>query len=293
MIRLLNSLETGTTTGDQLQTLLADTGRQGELTALLNLRSQTKRLASSATAMSAVAGSPTAMTAIGASATATSAVLGSPTANPIIYNATVGVGSFLNECRKRDGLPSDATLAGLTTLSAVAGSSTAMSAVAGSPTAMSAVAGSSTAMSAVVGSSTAMSAVVGSPTAMSAVAGSSTALTALNASDTAMNALYASALIVKVNYGAGWYGETATRTGIGLFVRLTSKGDYTGWIEGSTGNEYVKYDGTAISQSTRNADPYNHTGLTASPRLPMRRFASSMAVRGLNAMEIAYIPLTA
>jgi hypothetical protein len=294
-IRLLNSLEAGTTTGANLQTILSETGRLGEFVTLLNLRSQTKRLASSptamnavaasatamnsvaasATAMNSVAASTTAMAAVGASSTATSAVLGSATANPILFNGTAGVGAFLNECRKRDGLSSDATLAGLATLSSVAASATAMNSVAASATAMNSVAASAT--------------------AVSAVASSATALSAMNASDTAMNALYASALTTKVNGGGngGYWYATVHRNGIGLFVRFTTKGNQAGWNEGATGNESVSYDGNAVSFSARSANPYNHTLASASPRLPMRRFASTLRADGYNFYEIAFIPLSA
>lgn len=53
------------------------------------------------------------------------------------------------------------------------------------------------------------------------------------------------------------------------------------------------YDGASVSFSERAANPYNHTSLTASPRLPMRRCATSLQIKQFQACEIAYIALTA
>jgi hypothetical protein len=108
-----------------------------------------------------------------------------------------------------------------------------------------------------------------------------------------MNALYASALTTKVNGGGNWYA-TVHRNGIGLFVRLITKGDQGGWGDGVvTGDHKVIYDGTAVNHSTRTTNPYNHTLASASPRLPMRRFASTLRADGYNSYEIAFIPLSA
>ena len=110
-----------------------------------------------------------------------------------------------------------------------------------------------------------------------------------------MDALYASPLILKVNYASAgtWATQTTLRSGIGLFVRLTTKAGNAGWGEGNMANEWVTYDGANVMYSERAANPYNHTALTASPRLPMRRFASSLSYRGYAAVEFAFIPLTA
>jgi hypothetical protein len=140
-----------------------------------------------------------------------------------------------------------------------------------------------------------MTAVAASGTAMTAVAASGTAMAAVNASDTAMNAIYTSPLITKINYTSGqtWATLNTLRSGIGLFVRLTTKAGVAGWGEGAASYELVEYDGTTVYYSERNANPYNHTALSASPRLPMRRFASTLKIKQCQALEIAYIPLSA
>ncbi|MCX8016465.1 MAG: LamG domain-containing protein [Rhodocyclaceae bacterium] len=74
VLRLLNTIEAGTTTGSQLQTLLQDSGRLAEFNALLQMRGQARRMAASSTAMNAVAASSTAMNAIYASPTAIKAI---------------------------------------------------------------------------------------------------------------------------------------------------------------------------------------------------------------------------
>ena len=167
--------------------------------------------------------------------------------------------------------------------------------MAASSTAMNAVAASSTAMAAVIASSTAMAAVAASSTAMAAVAASSTAMAAMNASDTAMNALYASPLATKVNYSSAqvWSSIVTLRSGITLFVRLTTKAGVGGWSDGNTTNEWMVFDGAQVNYAERNANPYNHTASTSSPRLPMRRCASSLQIRPYQACEITYIALTA
>ena len=79
-MRLLNAVEAGTTSGAQLQALLSDPGRLGEWSVLMGMRGQTRRMAASSTAMTAVAASSTAMTAVAASLTAMTAVAASLTA---------------------------------------------------------------------------------------------------------------------------------------------------------------------------------------------------------------------
>ena len=110
-----------------------------------------------------------------------------------------------------------------------------------------------------------------------------------------MDALYASPLATKVNYSSAqvWSSTVTLRSGITLFVRLITKAGVAGWNEGSTGNEWMVFDGTQVNYAERNANPYNHTASTSSPRLPMRRCASSLQIRPYQACEIAYIALTA
>ena len=258
-MRLLNAVEAGTTSGAQLQTLLqADPGRLAEFNVLLGMRGQTRRMAASSTAMTAVIASSTAMTAVAASSTA---------------------------------------------MTAVAASSTAMTAVIASSTAMTAVNANDQAVriwmlagtNQVWSNFASVAAVAASSTAMNAVAASSTAMNAMNASDTAMNALYASPLVTKVNYSSTqvWSSTVTLRSGTTLFVRLITKAGVAGWGEGNTDNEWMVFDGAQVNYAERNANPYNHTASTSSPRLPMRRCASSLQIRPYQACEITYIALTA
>ena len=280
-MRLLNAIEAGTTTGAQLETLLTDDpGRLAELSVLLGMRGQNERLFASATATEALIASPKALNAL------VTSVRGSKNmaANPDAMNAVIASSTAMT-----------AVAASSAAMTAVAASSTAMTAVIDSSTAMAAVTASSTAMNAVAASSTAMAAVIASSTAMAAVAASSTAMNAMNASDTAMNALYASPLVTKVNYSSiqVWSSTVTLRSGTTLFVRLITKAGVAGWGEGTTGNEWMVFDGAQVNYAERNANPYNHTASTSSPRLPMRRCASSLQIRPYQACEIAYIALTA
>ncbi len=84
-MRLLNSIEAGNTDGTELETLLGDAGRLAEFTVVLNMRGQTRRVAASSTAMTAVAASSTAMTAVAASSTAMTAVIASSTAMTAVW----------------------------------------------------------------------------------------------------------------------------------------------------------------------------------------------------------------
>jgi hypothetical protein len=114
-MRLLNAIEAGTTSGAQLQTLIAaDPGRLAELNVLLGMRGQARRMAASSTAMdaviasstamaavaasstamAAVAASSTAMTAVAASNTASDAVFTSATARLAIYNSDIALSAF-------------------------------------------------------------------------------------------------------------------------------------------------------------------------------------------------------
>ena len=113
-MRVLNAIEAGTLSGSALETLLAgDAGRLAELTQLLQLRGQCRRLAASSTAMNAVIASSTAMNAVAASSTAMNAVAASSTAmNAVAASSTAKMAVFNSD----------------TALNAIAGSATAMAA---------------------------------------------------------------------------------------------------------------------------------------------------------------------
>jgi len=175
-IRLLSAIVNGTTSGAQMQTLLADSTRLAAFTALLSdMPVQCTRMAASSTAMAAVASSSTAMAAVAASRTARAAVIASSTAMAAINANDQAVRIWM---LNGTGL----SYTNYANVAAVAASSTAMAAVAASSTAMTAVIASSTAMAAVAASKTALLACWNSETALTALRGSSTAVSALIAS---------------------------------------------------------------------------------------------------------------
>ena len=94
-MRMLNAIEAGTTSGAQLESLLADPGRLGEMQALLAMRGQVKRMASSSTAMTAVAASATAVSAMNASSTAKTALYNSPIRTRILKAGNSWVTPFM------------------------------------------------------------------------------------------------------------------------------------------------------------------------------------------------------
>jgi hypothetical protein len=131
-MRMLNAIEAGMLTGAQLEALLAgDPGRRAELSVLMGMPGQVRRMAASSTAMTAVVASSTAMAAVAASNTAMAAVAASNTA-----------------------------------MTAVVASSTAMAAVAASGTGRLALWNSDTALAAIQASTTAVTTMMAVPTAV-------------------------------------------------------------------------------------------------------------------------------
>lgn len=76
-MRMLNSVEAGTTDASALQTLLADAGRLSEWAAMLSMRGQVERMVSSPATMGAVCGSPRAI----------GALLANPRASSVLYSS--------------------------------------------------------------------------------------------------------------------------------------------------------------------------------------------------------------
>ena len=127
-------------------------------------------------------------------------------------------------------------------------------------------------------------------------------MAAINNSVTALNALYASALAVKLNYAASvmWSSGgsangpgTVLRNGAGVFVRLETYGNPSGWAEGSSSasQAVLRLDGVLSPFSARGANPYNHTASAASPRLLAKKFNSTLNLLGYDPCQITYIPL--
>ena len=160
----------------------------------------------------------------------------------------------------------------------------AVGAVAANTVAMAAVAASSTAMAAVAASSTAMTAVIASSTAMAQIRQSSTALTAINASSVALGALYAAA--TKFSYAGGSYSANPVTlvTGNFLLVRITTRGNPAGWVEGAAaGPTFVKIGGALFTTTTgSNNGTSNLSARAANP------FVQDSAARAVNNTTITY-----
>jgi len=130
-IRLLNAVVNGTTSGAQMQTLLADSTRLAAFTALLSdMPKQIARMAASSTAMTAVAASSTAMAAVAASSTAmtavwasntaTDAVFASATARLAVYNADTALAALqANPTQVQRKVDSGATLSSNSLIGAI------------------------------------------------------------------------------------------------------------------------------------------------------------------------------
>ena len=106
-MRLLNSVEAGTTTGSQLENILTSNESQfGEFNILCNMKGQATRMASSPTTMTALCTSQKALDAlfnkstayisIASSVTALSAVMNSSVANTAAINSSVAANAILS-----------------------------------------------------------------------------------------------------------------------------------------------------------------------------------------------------
>ena len=236
-IRLLNSVEAGTTTGAQLETYLADIGRRSELSVLLSNRGQSRRMAGSPTTMTAISASPAAINIVFQAATATtSAACQAVTASPIAMNTvanslaglnvlganTVSWGMFTSSIYYQSNLKSVIALyAGVSpsiypTIASLIADPVAMADIAVSAYAMNAVvadlptttlvANSSTAMSLVTGNAVAIGIIAAQTSVMGVVAGSATAMSAIVASSaaTASMASQPGAILAISNSATGW-----------------------------------------------------------------------------------------
>ena len=200
-LRTMNAIEAGTLTGAALQTYLSDAtlgaGRLADFNMLINARGHARRMASSATAMAAVAASSTAMAAVSVSSSAMAAVAASISAMAAVaasgsaMAAVIASSTAMAALNANDQAVRIWMLAGtgqnyasFANVAAVAASSSAMAAVAASISAMAAVAASGSAMAAVWASNTAADAVLTSATTRLAVYNADTALAALQANPT-------------------------------------------------------------------------------------------------------------
>lgn len=238
-MRLLNAIEAGTTTGAQLQTLLAaDPGRLAELNVLLGMRGQARRMAASSTAMTAMIASSTAlaamvanrvsMIAVSESAIARSAMIGSSPAMTALNSNDQAVrmwmlaGTGLSYANYWDVA---AVVASTAAMTAIAASSAAMANVAASTAATTAIKNNAAANNIALGSSYSVGAYIdririigGDATnatlaglaTMTAVVASAAAKMAMFSSDTALNAIAASATAITAIRAAAGYSVLAT-----------------------------------------------------------------------------------
>jgi hypothetical protein len=236
-LRLLGAVESGSVTGTQLETFLADAGRRSELSVLLSSRGQSRRMAGSPLTMAAITSSPIAINVIFQAATsetsaACQAVVKSPIAMSAISNsptalAAVGANpiswglfsaSTYYETHIRTTL---ANFAGLNpsvypTVADLISDPVAMADIATTPYAMSAVVASaptttlmaaSSAGMALVASNTAAITIVAKQTSiMGIIANSPTAMTEIvsRAGATGIMANNAGAIIAIASSESGW-----------------------------------------------------------------------------------------
>ena len=156
-MRMLNAIEAGMLSGEQLETLLTnDSGRLAEFNVLLSMRGQMRRIVASNTSITAIANSSAAMSAIIASSAALDAVMSSSAALATVVSSSVAMTAIIN-------------------------SNTAMDAIVSSSAALDAVMSSSAAMSALGSNSVSKLYMYNSDAMLDAIAGSTTAIDALRA----------------------------------------------------------------------------------------------------------------
>lgn len=225
-IRLLNAVENGTVNGNQLQTYLTDTSRLSEFSALLSTRGQTRRMAGSATTMSAITNSQLAIDIVFKSVTnetsfACKAVVASPIAmssvainlpslNSVNGNAVAWSlfrKSSYYETNLRNIIASYANLSTVTytTVNALIENPTAMADIAASVYGMRAVVASSNATTILSASSTSMALVASNAAAIDVVAKETSIMNIIANSSAAMTEIIsrpAAAYTMAANQGA-------------------------------------------------------------------------------------------
>jgi hypothetical protein len=233
-LRLIASVEAGTTSGAQLETLLADAGRLAEFRVLLDDRGQVRRMASAQTTIDAFILSPIVINAVFGMATAKSssaaqamtekpaavasialnlAALTTAEGNTVAWDFLTASASYevnsKNATATLAGVvpPSFATIelliANAVARNAVSTSRIAMRALVPSPAGMTAMAADTTGMSEIANNPLSMGVVAGNANAMSKVAASAVAMAEITPIQSAMQAVSISSVaLVAVNGNA-------------------------------------------------------------------------------------------
>ena len=228
-LRLLGAVEAGTVTGTQLQTYLADAGRNAEFSVLLSNRGQSRRMASNTLTMTAITTSQNALntvfqaataltnaacTAVVSSSVAMTTVAGSTASLNVVAANPVAWGLFNTsayyETNVRTVLAnyagvnpvSYATVTALVadpaSMAAIVAAPYAMGALLASPASTTLVAASSVAMALVAANSVAINIVAAQTTIMSIIANSTAAMTEINSRSAAALAMASQPGAIKV-----------------------------------------------------------------------------------------------
>lgn len=162
-LRVVNSVEAGTTNSTQLETLLGDAGRKAEFSAVVGLKGQAKRIASSSSTMNTIVGSsaatgavvtnPNAIGEIASSPTAMTSMLSTEAGREAFFGAKFHVGKGLDTVIANETATNNNTLAGQMTFARVLTNSA--STITANATVATAVAGSSAARTAIIADETA------------------------------------------------------------------------------------------------------------------------------------------
>lgn len=236
-LRLLGAVESGSVTGAQLETYLADVGRRSELSVLLSNRGQSRRMAGSPLTMSAITASPQAInvvfqaatketsaacTAVVKSSMAMSSVSNSADALNVVSANSVAWNLFsTSEYYETNIRTTIANLAGLNpatyaTVASLISTPISMADIASTPNAMSAVvasaptttlmAANSSGMALVANDTAAITIVAKQTSIMGIIANSPTAMTEIvsRAGATGIMANNAGAIIAISNSASGW-----------------------------------------------------------------------------------------
>ena len=236
-LRLLNSVESGTTSGSVFNTYLTDAGRLAEFNVLLSMRGTTRRIASNATTMSAFGLSPlainaifgqasvsnsTASLAVTASATAmiligtNLAVLNAVNVNPITWAQFIASAYYTTNAKNiiatyagvtpTSYASADALILDPSSMAAIVASAHGMAALVANPASVATMAGNSPAMAVVAANSLAIAVVAANTATMPTIANSSAAMTEINSRSAAVAIISAQsgAVIAISNSTAGW-----------------------------------------------------------------------------------------